>query len=337
MAVFLLRLLPTYASSPLVRTRDPEQLAKCHTVVDVGGEYNPSKNRYDHHQRSFIETFPNRPTRLSSAGLVYLHFGKAIIAQHMQRTVEDPNVNLLHDKMYVDFIEALDASDNGISLYDPDALAKAGVEKRFRNSNDHIGSIVGSFNDEDILAPDAGSGPKLEEDVLFGKASAFIGALFMSHLRYYVSTWLPALTAVQEAYNARHTTHESGRILVFTNPKTPWKQHLLEIEERNGAAADPSRHTWYVLYPDSEAPEAAWRIQCVPDSVGSFVSRKPLPAAWRGVRDSDLDGVIAGDVEANGGEKVPSGAVFAHASGFIGGHKTKEGAMAMAIRSLNQQ
>ncbi|KAK3061433.1 hypothetical protein LTS18_006284, partial [Coniosporium uncinatum] len=34
LAVFLLRLLPTYQTSPLVRTRDPEVLSTCHTVVD---------------------------------------------------------------------------------------------------------------------------------------------------------------------------------------------------------------------------------------------------------------------------------------------------------------
>lgn len=70
------------------------------------------------------------------------------------------------------------------------------------------------------------------------------------------------------------------------------------------------------------------RVQRVPDSVDSFVSRKPLSAPWRGVRDADLDGVIAGEVqEKEGREKVPPGAIFAHASGFINRHKIGEGAL----------
>jgi uncharacterized UPF0160 family protein len=48
LAVFMLRLLPTYHDSPLVRTRDPAILDTCHTVVDVGGEYSTEKNRYIH-------------------------------------------------------------------------------------------------------------------------------------------------------------------------------------------------------------------------------------------------------------------------------------------------
>jgi uncharacterized UPF0160 family protein len=66
-----------------------------------------------------------------------------------------------------------------------------------------------------------------------------------------------------------------------------------------------------------------WRVQAVPESEGSFASRKGLPAAWRGLRDADL--------EAASG--IP-GATFVHAAGFIGGHKTKEGAVQMARRAL---
>ena len=37
--------------SEIVRTRDPAQLAECDIVVDVGGEFDPKRHRYDHHQR----------------------------------------------------------------------------------------------------------------------------------------------------------------------------------------------------------------------------------------------------------------------------------------------
>lgn len=66
-----------------------------------------------------------------------------------------------------------------------------------------------------------------------------------------------------------------------------------------------------------------WRIQCVSASAGSFENRRSLPAAWRGVRDAELD-------ELTG---LPGG-IFVHAGGFIGGHKTLEGATQMAIKAL---
>lgn len=44
---------------------------------------------------------------------------------------------------------------------------------------------------------------------------------------------------------------------------------------------------------------------------------------WRGVRDEMLENVSG-----------IKGTIFCHSSGFIGGNKTKEGALEMAIKSL---
>lgn len=44
-------------------------------VLDVGGVYDPSRDRYDHHQKGFEEMFGHGfKTKLSSAGLVYKVF-----------------------------------------------------------------------------------------------------------------------------------------------------------------------------------------------------------------------------------------------------------------------
>lgn len=41
-------------------------------VLDVGGVYDPSRDRYDHHQKGFDDVFGHGfSTKLSSAGLVY--------------------------------------------------------------------------------------------------------------------------------------------------------------------------------------------------------------------------------------------------------------------------
>ncbi|EEP80884.1 MYG1 protein [Uncinocarpus reesii 1704] len=335
LAVYLLRMLPAYSSSPLVRTRDPEQLASCHTVVDVGGEYDPARNRYDHHQRTFQDTFPNHTTRLSSAGLVYLHFGKAIIAQHMSKPIDHEDVQTIYEKLYADFIEALDAHDNGISVYEPQALAASGLEKRFRDGGINLGSLIGDMN-----LPDPND--RLDEDSLFANASTFIGETFARKLRAAVSSWLPARETVRAAYESRFDVHSSGRIIILSKGGVPWKEHLYNLEQAAPGmpTTTPSdvpmlgKEVYYVIYPESTDPAANWRIQCVPTDASSFESRKPLPAPWRGVRDQDLDGVLAAETETKNLSPIPAGAIFAHASGFIGGHKTKEGVLAMADRSL---
>lgn len=56
----------------ITRTRNPDVINAGSIVVDVGGEYDAARNRFDHHQRGFAETFsPDYKTKLSSAGLIY--------------------------------------------------------------------------------------------------------------------------------------------------------------------------------------------------------------------------------------------------------------------------
>jgi uncharacterized UPF0160 family protein len=325
----MLRLLPEYASATLVRTRDPSLLETCHTVVDVGGEYDDIKKRYDHHQRTFNTAFPNHQTKLSSAGLVYMHYGKAIIAQHTKLPIDHPDVELLYQKLYDDFIEAVDANDNGISKYDDAALEKAGIEKRFKDGGITLASLVGDLNHEDPLTPGAPSRstaeqPQAEEDYRFSQASTLMGNSFLRKLHGAATAWLPARTIVKEAFNARQNNHPSGQLLVLPRAGIPWKEHLYNIEDEAGLSAD--QKVLYVVYPEKEEPGSKWRIQCVSISTSSFENRKGMPEQWRGVRDAELDAVL--------GENVQDGAIFVHASGFTGGHKTEAGVRAMAALAL---
>lgn len=318
LAVHMLRTLPAYSNSPLVRTRDPKILETCHTVVDVGGEYDADRNRYDHHQRGFNVTFPGRETKLSSAGLVFLHFGKQILAQKLDKPEDAPEVQLLHDKIYQNFIEALDAHDNGISVYDPKAIEAAGLEKRFSDGGFSLGAIVGRLNPNwNDPKPSDPEEAQRAEDARFLAASQRIGEEFDRDVAYYTGSWLPARAVVQEAFSKRQQYDPEGRILVFEGSSVPWKDHLYTLED-----GKPS--VLYVLYAEGSSPGSKWRIQCVPETKDSFISRKPLPEAWRGFRDQELDG-IAG-VE---------GCVFVHAAGFIGGNKTFEGAKEMATKALS--
>lgn len=56
--------------------------------------------------------------KLSSAGLVYCHFGTEIVANILELPVEDPVVDIVYDKVYENFVEEIDAIDNGINQYD---------------------------------------------------------------------------------------------------------------------------------------------------------------------------------------------------------------------------
>lgn len=103
----------------------------------------------------------------------------------------------------------------------------------------------------------------------------------------------------------------------FSQGGVPWKEHLFALEEELGVGTP----ILYVLYEDER--EKKWRIQAVPPSAGSFEQRKGLPEAWRGLRDEALSAACG----------VPGG-VFVHASGFIGGNATYEGALEMARKAV---
>lgn len=60
----------------------------------------------------------NYNTRLSSAGLIYAHYGKEVISNILNIDSSDSDVLLLYEKMYEHFVESVDAIDNGIQQFD---------------------------------------------------------------------------------------------------------------------------------------------------------------------------------------------------------------------------
>ena len=122
LACSMLKLLPQYKDAIIVRTRDPEILKTCDIVADVGGIFDPNTHRYDHHQKTFTDTMAtlnkgNWVTKLSSAGLIYAHFGKDVISQIIS-TKDEVLVQKIYDKVYEKFMEEIDAVDNGIPTHD---------------------------------------------------------------------------------------------------------------------------------------------------------------------------------------------------------------------------
>lgn len=59
-------------------------------------------------------------TKLSSAGLVYLHFGHRVLSEILGFPVNDPVTDKIYDKVYTNFIEEVDAIDNGVNQTDSD-------------------------------------------------------------------------------------------------------------------------------------------------------------------------------------------------------------------------
>ncbi|CAN8009857.1 unnamed protein product, partial [Ixodes pacificus] len=308
LACFLLKQLPAYEDANIVRSRDSAVLSTCDIVVDVGGVYDPATNRFDHHQRTFSETMHSLneskkwTTKLSSAGLIYAHFGREVIARVLGWKLDDPNMEKIYDKVYENFMEEIDAIDNGVKMFDE--------EPRYRIST-NLSARVAHLNPP-------WNEPNPNPDERFQKALKLTGEEFLDRVRSYATVWMPARDLVFNAIQQRQKVDGLGSVVTFSGGCCPWKDHLLELEEELGIPGEVK----FVLYEDENK---AWRVQGVPPSLGSFDCRQaysPSPT-WCGLRDKELS-------DASGIE----GCVFVHSNGFIGGNKTREGALQMAVHTL---
>lgn len=94
-----------------------ELLDQCDVLVDVGNVFNPQTKRFDHHQSSFKDTLSTlRPDlkessdiRLSSAGLIYVHYGEEIISEILKNdfktVLTGSQLEAIFKKMYTSFIQ----------------------------------------------------------------------------------------------------------------------------------------------------------------------------------------------------------------------------------------
>ena len=281
-----------------------EQLDKCDIVVDVGGKYDSTKY-FDHHQRGFSEVFGHGyTTKLSSAGLIFKHFGDQIISNSLGIPTQDPVVSLLYQNLYGEYIEGIDANDNGINAFDSTVPAQPKF-KQSMSLPSMVSHLNPAWNDEEHASDE-------ERDKKFLLAMELMGSHFEDRLQYLYKAWLPARTVIESALKEPLF---GGKVVVLKT-FAPWKDHLFALEDELKIQG----RTLYVLYPDTTGQ---YRIQAVPVSEDSFESRRGLPESWRGLRDDILSTECGID-----------GCVFIHASGFIGGNKTKEGAIEMARKAV---
>ncbi|XP_059051756.1 MYG1 protein [Achroia grisella] len=311
LACYMLKRLPQYKDAEIVRTRDPGKLKECDIVVDVGAVYDHENKRYDHHQREFNETLSTlKPTlgdkykiKLSSAGLVYAFYGEQMLQElaPKESPLTPSDLNIIYKKVYESLIEEIDAIDNGVPMTDDEPKYKIRT---------HLSARVARLN------PNWNSNQQIDINEVFKKAMVLVSEELLHTVNYFISTWLPARDYVKSAIDSRFEIHSSGQILEFTE-RFPWKEHLFDLETE----MELGHEIKYVLFNDKPG---SWRVQAVPVSPTSFILRKPLSKKWWGVRDEILSDVA--QIE---------GCIFCHSTGFIGGNVSREGALQMAIASLN--
>lgn len=305
-ATAMLKYLYNITELSLIRTRDPETLKACQDdpdtiVIDVGQIYEHENLCYDHHQSSFNEPLSgsagseSRPMiPLSSCGLVYRHYGHAIIRKALLETYpdyqySDDYLNDVYANYYKYFVLSIDANDNGIEytkdekwkLYNPVTLP----------------STVANFNSDE---PDNDK----KQLIHFHEAVQYCSLTFRKHLIATIrhkKNYYDGLSHFTTAMTTPSDLHTEG-ILILDRP-LPVDQYLKEY--------DSTQHYKFILVPSN----GQWKLWTVHKKGKRFETLKPLIS------------------ELKAKEIVGDNLVFIHKTGFTGAAKTQDAAIAIARAS----
>lgn len=239
----------------LIRTRDENIINNTENaiIVDVGGRYDGIR-RFDHHQypneHGFSERWePTSKVPLSSAGMVWKHFGERLIKKIFPDTSND-DVNKIYIKMYNNFFMEIDANDNGVDQYPSNIVSK----KIFPINATLIGTI-GRFNGTNVY------NSELQYD-LFLEAMEFAETMFLIHLQSYYRNQKKLNEEKIIMLNYFNNRLENGKIIIVEEDISNWRILLKEL--------DTSEELLYLVYPREEQ----WGVKAV-SKIG-FQARKDL-------------------------------------------------------------
>ena len=295
LAIYLLLHTEQFHNSKVIRTRDPEVIDSCDAVVDVGGVYDHLLRRYDHHQTTFSDTFPNSSIPMASSGLVYYHFGEEVIqnlCKELDLPFKEENLDFIYNYLYFHFVQEIDAQDNGIS---------SSTEKPLYNVSSNISARISRLNPHWKI-----ENPNYDE--YFKKAVELMGKDFEFFLTYTVKCEVENFEIIKEAYDTRYDFDPSGRFLRLPR-HFPVNQFLdlLEGEEKE---------LLYLIYKKGNKNEKSWAVRTI-DTDKQFESRKPLP----------FPGITAEELKEKTGI---DGLIFAHKNPFLACFRKKSQALAYA-------
>jgi len=102
----------------------------------------------------------------------------------------------------------------------------------------------------------------------------------------------------------------SDEYLLLLPQFCPWQSKLLSLNTKH----------LFVVFKDISG---TWRVQAVPEELGSFKTRKSLPDNIRGLSKEEIEDVTG-----------IKGIIFCHPAGFIAGTTTKDAAIELAVYAI---
>ena len=158
----------------VLRTRDLDKTSPDDILVDIGLKYNHEFFQYDHHQEDFNETWNHNNISLSSAGLIWRHYGEEIIELYLSNHVDqydhgfnytEETIQEIKDIIYDKLIKEIDANENGIQI------------ESDLNISELIAALNGDINDE------------YSQNLNFNRAVGLVGTIFDIKFNEIINTY----------------------------------------------------------------------------------------------------------------------------------------------------
>eukprot|EP01054_Gregarina_sp_Poly1_P000878 Gregarina_sp_Poly_1__877@NODE_120_length_13597_cov_92_383592_g107_i0_p5_GENE_NODE_120_length_13597_cov_92_383592_g107_i0NODE_120_length_13597_cov_92_383592_g107_i0_p5_ORF_typecomplete_len344_score50_78UPF0160/PF03690_13/7_6e71LPD15/PF18828_1/0_26_NODE_120_length_13597_cov_92_383592_g107_i065887619 len=237
---YLLKQLPAYQDAAVVRCRDDGLLSMCDIVIDVGGSYDPSKLRFDHHQKTFQETWSSTRTltKLSSAGLVWKHFGKQILQEGFGAGPE--HLETLHQDLYDFVFEAIDCNDNGVRTCKGEIAFGGGLPS--------LSASIAHQNTSWIVES------RQDETTCFHEAYKIVCEELGRLLRLFIEFWPLAKIHIVEALDQKFKTHDSGRVVELTTYYR-WERFVPRLDRET----EKSKRVAFVIWKEQNE----WHLKCL--------------------------------------------------------------------------
>lgn len=217
-------------------------------MIDVGGEFNPNRRIFDHHQADFEDHYSDY-TKFSVAGLVWRHYSMMILSKFdcpLQLIVE-ATLDVSHD-----LIHGVDAKDHG---YGSNSIEMS------------ISDMLNLFNPN-------WDDPNQDPDEAFLQAVSLAQRILEKEIKKVVSN----VKAKSEIENM--IAHNDGEFLYFPMYIGGWEEYILR------SFNPKAKKLLYCVYPDLLGEWRVQAVSAARDNVGK--KRKLLPLGWYGLSGAKL-------------------------------------------------
>lgn len=243
--------------------------------------YDIGGGKFDHHQKGGNGARDNG-VPYSSCGLIWKAYGMQVVEK-----TGAGNPELVWELIDRDLVQGIDALDNG-------AMPKADYPAQAMTITDLISQCNPNWDEET---------EQEDLDLAFIKAWVVAAVAFRNMLSNAISK-AKAQSLVDEGIeNSKNGIMNLERFV-------PWQEYIF-------SSVNPkAKEILFVVFPSNRG---GFNCQCVPDFLGGFGQRNPLPETWRGLNGEQLR-------KASGVES----AIFCHPAGFMCSAGTREDAIKMA-------